>query len=125
MKPTKTRNNGKWTEARFTSFVKSLLRAGSRKWGPNQKVKKDARVGRGQYKCASCGEIVPPTLKGKHNIFVDHKKPCVDPKTGFTTWDSFVENLFCEEDNLWLICKTCHDIKSQEERQIANERRKK
>lgn len=115
MRPTKTRNNGEWTEARYVSFVKSLLRAGSRKWGPNQKVKKDARVGRGQYKCSSCGEIVPPTLKGKHNIFVDHVIPATDIIEGFTSWDDFIERLFCEEDNLQLICHECHSKKSKAE----------
>lgn len=123
MKPTKTRNNGEWTEARYVSFIKSLLRAGSRKWGPNQKVKKDARVGRGQYKCASCGQVVPPTLKGKNNLIVDHINPIINPSIGFTTWDSFIENLFCEEDNLQLLCLDCSNRKTAEERQIAKERK--
>ena len=29
----KIRNNGRWTEARFNSFIKGILRRGSTKWG--------------------------------------------------------------------------------------------
>jgi 5-methylcytosine-specific restriction endonuclease McrA len=29
---------------------------------------------------------------------------------------AFVKNLFCEEDNLQVLCKPCHDVKTKEER---------
>jgi len=124
------RNNGQWTEARFTTFVKSQLRAGCRRWGPKQLAKKQANVERGFYMCAECNDKVPTTLprdsNGKRikNIYVDHIKPVVDPATGFTTWDDFIENLYCEVDNLQVLCKQCHDIKSKEERDVATLRRR-
>lgn len=125
----KTRNNGEWTEARYKSFIKSLLRQGTRKWGPINSVKKKARVSRGVYECANCGKHVPPTTKidGKriNNIAVDHIKPIVDPEKGFTTWDDTIERMFCEEDNLQLLCKDCHDIKTKQEREIAKQRNTK
>lgn len=124
----KTRCNKQWTEARYRSFIISLLRRGTYKWAPRSKVQSDARVGRGLYLCAGCNQTVPLTYKeGRkkiQNIFVDHIKPVVDPKAGFTTWDDYIEGMFCEEENLQVLCKSCHDKKSDEERKIAVERRR-
>lgn len=92
----------------------------SRKWGPINDVKKEARIDRGKYRCAACNKAVGPTkvIKGKRvkNIFVDHIDPVVDPKEGFTDWNTYVDRLFCEQDNLQLLCKSCHDKKSERER---------
>lgn len=92
-------------------------------------MQKDARVKRGVYECSGCKEHVPATIKvGKkraQNVFVDHILPIVDPAIGFTTWDEYIERMFCEKENLQLLCKSCHDIKSDEERKIAVERRRK
>lgn len=124
----KVRCNGNWTEARYKSFIISLLRQGTRRWAPITEVQKEARVSRGLYECAMCKQHVPPTIKEgrakKQNIFVDHIRPVVDPNEGFTTWDDFIENMFCEVDNLQVLCKECHDMKSSEERAIAIERRR-
>lgn len=123
----KVRCNNQWTESRYKSFITSLLRQGTRRWAPITEVEKEARVERGLYRCNSCKEIVPPTVKtGKKrqkNVFVDHIVPIVNPETGFTSWDEFIENLFCEKDNLQLLCKECHDKKSAEERETAVEAR--
>ena len=125
----KERCGGRWTEARYRSFIQSLLRQGTRRWAPTTDVKNRAKVARGQYKCECCGEIVGPTRKdGRrrvHNIFVDHIDPIVDPAVGFEGWDKYIERMFCEADNLQLICKDCHDTKSAEERAVAVERRRK
>jgi len=111
----KTRNGGKWTEARFRTFVTSGLRATSRKWPPIHAARKKAWVRRGVYKCNGCKKNVRATKDGKNNIFVDHIEPVV-PKEGWSDWDSYIERLFCEEDNLQVLCKTCHDRKSKKER---------
>lgn len=123
----KIRCSGQWTEARFNSFIKSLLRSGTRRWAPIQEVKKEARVSRGLYKCACCNSEVPPTYRAgaarKQNIFVDHIEPIIDPAVGFTTWDDCIQRMFCEKDNLQILCKDCHDIKSEQEKEIAKVRR--
>lgn len=124
----KTRCNGQWTEARFKQFIFSLLRQGTRKWAPKNDIRKEARVGRGLYKCKACGNIVPPTVPvvkdGKRkrvtNIFVDHIEPIVDPNEGFTTFDTYINNMFCEKDNLQLLCKDCHNQKTKKEREVAS-----
>lgn len=127
-KPEKTRASGSMTEAAFVSFVKSALRAKSRFWKPISETIKKAKVARGHYNCNGCGQVVTTStvIEGKRmkNIFVDHIDPVVDPNTGFSGWDTFVNRLFCEEDNLQLLCKSCHDLKSKEEREVAKERKK-
>lgn len=124
-----TRCSGKWTEAKFNSFIKSTLRGSTRKWAPIQEALKEARVERGYYRCAACQKKVPATIKvgskRAKNAIVDHIKPIVDPAVGFTTWDDCVERMFCEKDNLQVLCKACHDIKSTEEKAIAKARRDK
>ena len=114
----KTRCNGLWTEAKFNSFIKNQLRAASRKWAPINTCKKKAWVRRGVYKCGCCGEEVPLTVqngkKRQNNVFVDHIDPIV-PVEGWIDWDSCINRMFCEEDELQLICKECHDEKSKEE----------
>lgn len=55
---------------------------------------------------------------------VDHIKPVVDPKKGFTTWDDFIDRLYCESKNLQAICKGCHTIKTKQEREVRNATRK-
>lgn len=125
----KTRNGGQWTESRFNTFVRNLLRSGTRKWNPIHQTKKEARVSRGMYECADCGNIVPPTIKvGRkrvNNVHVDHIEPVVDPDVGFTNFDEYIERLFTEKENLQLLCGPCHDRKTQEERQRGVERRRK
>ncbi len=107
------------TEAAFISFVKSALRSKSRFWRPISETLKKAKVARGLYRCNVCQQEVPVShvVNGKRRKFVqvDHIKPVVS-ETGFVDWNQFIENLFCEEDNLQVICSTCHDIKSQQER---------
>lgn len=124
----KTRCGGRWTESKFNTFIRNLLRSGTRKWGPIQDVKKKANVSRGLYKCANCKQNVEPTLrqgrKRVNNVFVDHIDPIVDPNVGFTTFDEYIDRMFCEEDNLQLLCGNCHDEKSLKERAQAAERRK-
>ena len=119
----KTRCGGRWTEAKYNSFIKGTLRNACRRWGPIQDCIKDARTRRGFYKCSCCGEEVPATKivtlkngskKRAKNIIVDHRDPIV-PVTGFTTWDDCIERMFCEADNLDAICYDCHQKKSAEE----------
>lgn len=125
----KTRCSGQWTEARFRSFIKGNLRRVCGKWAPISDVKKEARISRGLYRCAGCNEKVTNSVveggKRVNNIFVDHIVPIVDPEVGWTSWDDVINRMFAEKDNLQLLCKTCHDEKTKEERDIAVARRRK
>lgn len=125
------KNDGTWTQAKFNSFIKNNLRSATRKWGPIHKCTRDARVARGLYECAACKEHVPATIVDAEkrtrvkNIFVDHIVPIVDPAKGFESWDVVIENMFCDSDNLQILCLKCHKAKSQEEIDIAKARRAK
>lgn len=107
------RCNGNWSEARFKSFVISALRRASSRWAPKYTCKKNARVGRNEYRCASCAAIV-----GNKYIKADHIQPVVDPVRGFESWDVYIQRLFVEVDGYQAICKACHTIKTGEERKL-------
>jgi hypothetical protein len=122
------RNDGRWTEARFNSFIKSLLRKGTMKWPPKTETLKNSRVAKGVYRCDGCKQDVPVTVKidGKRvrNVFVDHIAPIVPPDLGFTTWGDYINNMFCDSSNLQTLCSACHTTKTMEERAIAKERKR-
>lgn len=97
------------------------------KWAPIQECLREARTRRGFYECASCKEEVPASIKeGRKrvkNVHVDHIVPVVDPEVGWTTWDEVIDRLFSELDNLQTLCKSCHDKKTNEEKEKAKIRR--
>lgn len=115
------------TDAAFTSFVKGHLRKASRWWKPVTDTLKAANLRRGVYLCNGCKEEVPKSIvvngKRVNNISVDHRESIVNPTTGFSDWNDFIKNLFCESENLQVLCKSCHDSKSQQERNLAKESR--
>ena len=117
------------TEAAFVSFVKGHLRRASRFWKPITETLKAANVRRGWYLCNECKEEVPKSIvidgKRVNNVSVDHRNAIVDPATGFSGWDDFVNNLYCETDNLQVLCRACHNKKSSEERTLAKEAKDK
>ena len=114
----KTRNAGTMTESAFWSFIRSALRQKSRWWKPIAQAKAKAkRAYKGplkrqkfEYQCAECLNWFPDK-----KINVDHRIPagtlrCANDLPGF------VERLFCEIDNLQVLCTTCHDKKTQDEK---------
>jgi ferredoxin len=125
----KTRCSGQWTEARYKSFIKSALRAASKRWAPIQQVLKESSTRFGYFKCAICEQECPVSiiLNGKRhkNKIADHIIPVVDPEKGFETWDKVIESMFCEKENLQAVCHACHKEKCGEETAIATERRRR
>jgi 5-methylcytosine-specific restriction endonuclease McrA len=114
----KTRNAGTLTEAAFWSFIRSALRQKSRWWKPISQAKAKAKRSykgplkrqKFEYQCAECLQWFPDK-----EINVDHIIPagtlrCANDLPGF------VERLFCEVDNLQVLCQDCHDIKTKEEK---------
>lgn len=120
-----TRNDNEWTEGKFNSFVRNLLRAGSLRWPPRYKALKKAYVKDGVnpktnrkcklHRCSRCSELSPA-----NKMVVDHVIPVVDPLVGFVNWDVFIQRLFCESDNLQALCKKCHSKKTLSESKIAS-----
>ena len=108
-------NNGKWSQGRFEGWLRSHLRKISQKWPPIYETRTNARVDRGIYLCAGYKRKpheVKGTLNKRNNIFVDH----IIPIGSIKSWDTFINSLFSEHDNLQLLCKVCHDKKTKEEK---------
>jgi 5-methylcytosine-specific restriction endonuclease McrA len=106
------------TDAAFWSFIRSALRQKSRWWKPIAQAKAKAkRAYKGplkrqkfEYQCKECSQWFPDK-----KINVDHIIPagtlrCANDLPGF------VERLFCEVDNLQVLCETCHNKKTQDEK---------
>ena len=106
------------TESAFWGFIRSSLRQKSRWWKPITQCKMKARrTYKGplkrqkfEYQCKECSSWFPDK-----KINVDHIVPagtlrCANDLPGF------VERLFCEVDNLQVLCETCHNKKTQDEK---------
>lgn len=68
------------------------------------------------FTCENCKTVVPRKEKQ-----IDHIDPVVNPATGFTTWDNYIDRLWVEADKLMVLCLVCHSKKSVDE----NARRKR
>lgn len=102
-----------------TTFAIGALRRASYRWIPRHKAREAAKIARNQYKCAKCLGIF-----GKKDTAVDHKDPVV-PVTGFDGFDGFIKRLFCEVDQMQILCKVCHKEKTKKETKIRAEHRKR
>lgn len=68
----------------------------------------EARLSRGRYLCAACGETV-------NKIEIDH----LTEAGSFSTWEEFskfCERLFCDRSGLEPKCKPCHLAKTNAQR---------
>lgn len=114
----KTRNSGTMTESAFWSFIRSALRQKSRWWKPIAECKANAkRAYKGpnkrqkfEYQCNHCSKWFPDK-----QINVDHIIPAGTLRNA-NDLPAFVERLFCEVDNLQVLCEGCHNIKTQNEK---------
>jgi hypothetical protein len=112
-----------WTEARWHSFIVSILRSGTRRYPPKYECLNEAKTEKKinsktgrlaqHFRCNWCKIDFPNS-----EVQVDHIEPVVDPKEGFTTWDKFISRLYCSKENLQVLCKECHDIKTKKEKEV-------
>jgi hypothetical protein len=58
-----------------------------------------SRKSRGKYQCSNCCQLFKTTEVHVHHIH---------PMGTFTTWDDFIEKLFCPSNELTVVCKNCH-----------------
>lgn len=117
-KVNKPRNSGTMTESAFWSFIRSALRQKSRFWKPITQCKiKSRRPYKGpnkrqkfEYQCNECKQWFPDK-----KVNVDHITPAGTLKCA-NDLPGFVERLFCEIDNLQVLCQSCHDSKTKNEK---------
>lgn len=114
----RTHAGGTWTKSRYFSFIRSALRRAWTRYPVKFKVLNEASrpyVGpdtrrKKEFKCAICEEWYPPK-----EVEVDHITPCGSLKD-YDDLPRFVKTLFCEEDNLQVLCKSCHHTVTQEQK---------
>ena len=113
----RTRAGGKWTEARYWGFIRSALREANRRFTPRYAAKAAAKKAvtgkrhRFEFQCAECKQW----FKDKE-VQVDHIVPAGTLRS-YADLPQFVENMFCEADGLQVLCKPCHQIKTNAERE--------
>lgn len=109
-----------WTAARKHSFIVSALRNAWRRYPAKWVVMKEASVGKKtnkktgrlaeHYLCKKCKKDFPAK-----EVSCDHISPVVSSE-GFSSWDEFIARLFCEQENLQVLCNECHKVKTNLER---------
>ena len=115
-----------WSSGKLRTFITGVLRSGFRKFPAKYETLKAASVGKKvnvktnriaeHFKCAVCNQDYPAK-----EVNVDHNDPVVCPVEGFVNWDVYIKRMFCGKENLQVLCTTCHDIKSSEERKVRKE----
>jgi 5-methylcytosine-specific restriction endonuclease McrA len=86
------------------AYIKAALR---RTWGRSkqrQGALNAAKIAYGLYRCAECS-----THTRRKDIHVDH----IIAIGRFTTFDLYIERLFCDTSGLRVLCKTCHKVKTK------------
>ena len=111
--------SGTMSKAQFFSFIRAGLRQKSRRWKPiydclnaakrPSKDKNNKRL-KWQYQCNRCKR-----WKQRTEVSVDHIMPC-GSLNELTDLPQFVKTLFCEVDNLQVLCDACHTKKGKEDK---------
>jgi 5-methylcytosine-specific restriction endonuclease McrA len=85
------------------------LRKLSMQWPPAYEAVKRARKAPNSHECAHCLKRFKDDA-----IKRDHIQPVVDPRKEGRgmTWDEYLGALFCQTENYQILCKPCHDKKT-------------
>lgn len=121
-------NGGAWTASRMASFIKSVIRMGSRKWPQKYEALNRALIGKrldprtgkmsNRYKCAGCNNLFKAT-----EVQVDHIDPVVSVEDGFIDWNEYIMRMYCEADGFQILCSECHGVKTENERKQRKEKK--
>lgn len=124
-------------DVKLKNKIISSLRKLSYTHKPRTEALNKQKVDSATFECENCGVYIykgsseknyisiknkyheKKVIKEKPNL--DHITPIIDVKNGWTTWDSFIERMFCEAGEFQVLCKECHDKKTKQE----NEERRK
>lgn len=114
----KTRNSNTMTEAAFWGWIRSALRRKTIMWKPIAEAKALARRSykgtnkrrKWEYECAECKKHF-----ADKEIAVDHIESAGSLRKA-EDLPGFIERLFCEIDNLQVLCIDCHNKKTKKDR---------
>lgn len=102
------------------AVAKAALRRVSSFWWAMSEAMDRAKVSRGLWSCAHCKEHFK-----KHEVQKDHIQPVVSVNEDKQNdMNSYVETLFCEPENIQILCKNCHSLKSSVEATLRAQARK-
>ena len=115
-----TRCGGTMTESAYLAWIRSALRSKSLRWPPRNAALVAARrpykgsnkLQKWEFKCAICESY----FKAKE-VVVDHWPEAAGSIIHFEDIGQFCNNLYCEVDNLRVLCKGDHDIHTLAEKQ--------
>lgn len=120
MTAAKWRCNATMTEAQYLAFVRSALRSKWLRWIPRSEALRAAkRPYKGpnkrqqyEYACAICTKCF-----GAKEVEVDHYPKDAGSILKIEDVGQFCSNLFCETDNLRVVCKPCHSVYTHAQKQ--------
>lgn len=108
------------TNSRLKSWLISGLRRMTMRYPPRNEALRTAKTEKKinektgrmaqHYRCAECLQEFPAK-----EVQVNHIDPVIGD-SGFIDWDTYIERMFCPVENLNVLCRTCHDVKSAQER---------
>jgi hypothetical protein len=125
-------------------FVRSPIFSAVKKANRRERkvTNKDGSVStalRWEYQCAHCKKWHPEKIKGKVQMALDHVSPVINPETGFIGFADYIDRMFAgmkvwdEEKgfdidifkHFQLLCKECHQFKTNSELIQRKESRKR
>ena len=100
------------TESAYLAWIRSTLRSKSLRWPPRNEALKDARrtyhgpvvQQKWEYECKLCKKW----YKAKE-VVVDHFPVAAGSILSVADIGDFANNLYCEKENLRVLCSPCHD----------------
>jgi len=115
-----------WTQARYFAFLRSALRSAWGRYPPKfEALKRVERPYKGtdkrrkkEWQCAECKE-----WHMQKQVTVDHIVPAGTLRC-HADLPTFVEKLFVSVDDLQVLCKPCHQIKTQLENTYRREQQR-
>jgi len=106
------------SDTKFWTYLRSTLRRAFLRYPIRQQcIRLNRKPYEGENKrqkwsctCEICGIYLKMT-----EVHVDHIEPIGQLKQ-FSDLQKFTETLFCEQDNLRILCKPCHKVITKEQR---------
>ena len=117
----RTHAGGTWTKSQYFNFIRGALRKAATRYPVKHQVLDGVKTfvqgkrHRFEYPCTACKKMFK-----RADVEVDHIKPAGSLKD-YDDLPEFTRTLFCEADNLQVLCKTCHKEKTAAERKAAKE----
>lgn len=122
--------------------ILSALRKLTWSWEPINNARAKAKVAPSTWECSQCGkwcyggksknsleklrEDNPDKVVEMETNYADHIEPIVSIEKDYVwSWDVIVNRMFCEEEHIQILCKTCNKEKTNKENELRRKLKKK